>query len=540
MITLWLSEPSTRRKSSPADRSTEHHSLAGGEGSGAEGITETESIACILSRPERAKVSRTAAGSTASRVKSARRGGRGSDGFHRFPGTTTMNQQDNPLTIFAATNFRGSDRPFGIRERDRFQHVYCCGKSGTGKSSVLQAFIRSDLERGQGLALIDPHGDLAERVLHIVPRHRLADVVYFNAGDLEYPVPFNVLESVTPDQRHLVASTLVSILKRFWADFWGPRTEYLIRNSVLALLEAPSATLLDMSRLLVDDDFRSKILAQVKNPGVANFWANEYAAYTSSFRQEVIAPVQNKVGEFLLTPLVRNIVGQRKNLFQFRHLMDEGKVLICNLTKGQIGEDTSALLGSMLITRLFLAAMSRADVIEEERRPFFLYVDEFPSFGTQSTFSALLSEARKFKLSVMLAHQYMAQLSDDLRSAIFGNVGTIISFRVGAEDASYLAREFAPVFSEADFVNLANHEIYLKLSVNSLASAPFSARTFPPHIPDASCRDQVVRLSRERYARRREIVERGAGEHYLASRGVSASAQPPGTYRSPWPKLGTR
>ena len=485
-------------------------------------------------------VSRTAAGSTASRVKSARRGGRGSEGFHRFPGTTTMNQHDNPLTLFAATNFRGTDRPFGIRERDRFQHVYCCGKSGTGKSSVLQALIRSDLERGQGLALIDPHGDLAERVLHIVPRHRLADVIYFNAGDIEYPVPFNVLESVTPDQRHLVASTLVSILKRFWADFWGPRTEYLVRNSVLALLEAPSATLLDMSRLLVDDEFRSKILAQVKNPGVAHFWANEYAAYTSSFRQEVIAPVQNKVGEFLLTPLVRNIVGQRKNLFQFRRLMDEGKVLICNLTKGQIGEDISALLGSMLITRLFLAAMSRADVSEEDRRPFFLYVDEFPSFGTQTTFSALLSEARKFKLAVTLAHQYLAQLSDDLRSAIFGNVGTIISFRVGAEDAGYLAREFAPVFSEGDFVNLANYEIYLKLSVNGLASAPFSARTFPPQIPDVSCRDQVVRLSRQRYARRRDIVERGAGEHYLASRGVSSSSEAPSSYRSPWPKLGAR
>ncbi len=450
-----------------------------------------------------------------------------------------MNQHDNPLTLFAATNFRGVQRPFGIRERDRFQHVYCCGKSGTGKSSVLQAFIRSDLERGQGLALLDPHGDLAERVLHLIPRHRLADVVYFNAGDIAYPVPFNVLENVTQDQRHLVAATLVSILKRFWADFWGPRTEYLIRNSVLALLEAPSATLLDMSRLLVDDEFRAKILAQVQNPGVANFWNNEYAAYTPSFRQEVIAPVQNKVGEFLLTPLVRNIVGQRKNLFQFRRLMDEGKVLICNLTKGQIGEDTSALLGSMLITRIFLAAMSRADIPEEERKPFFLYVDEFPSFGTQSTFSALLSEARKYKLAVMLAHQYLAQLSDDLRSAVFGNVGTVISFRVGAEDAGYLAREFAPVFSEADLVNLPNHDVYLKLSVDGIASQPFSARTFPPRIPEVSCRDQVVRLSRERYARKRELVERGAGEHYLASRGLKASPPASATYRSPWPKLGT-
>jgi hypothetical protein len=295
------------------------------------------------------------------------------------------NPDDNPITFFARTNFRGADRPFGIRQRDRFQHLVALGKSGVGKSSLLESLIRSDLERGHGLALLDPHGDLAERVLHLVPGHRVGDVVYFNAADLEYPVPLNVLENVTADQRHLVASTLVSILKRFWADSWGPRTEYLVRNCVLALLEVQGTTLLDMSRLLVDDEFRTKLLAHVENPGVANFWQREFAAYTPSFRQEVIAPVQNKIGEFLLTPLVRNIVGQRKNLFQFRRLMDERKVLLCNFAKGQIGEDTSALLGSMVLTRIFLAAMSRADLPNEHRVPFFLFVDESPSFGTKES-----------------------------------------------------------------------------------------------------------------------------------------------------------
>lgn len=426
----------------------------------------------------------------------------------------------DPLTLFAMTNFRGDRRPFGIRDSDRMFHTYVVGKTGTGKSTLLQTLMRSDLLRGHGFAVLDPHGDLAERVLTLVPRERLTDVIYLNPSDVDFPMPFNVLEAIAAEQRHLVASGLVSILKRFWADFWGPRTEYLVRNAVLALAETSRSTLLDMSRLLVDDGFRREVLDSVRDPAVHQFWRDEYEAYLPAFRQEAIAPVQNKIGEFLMTPLIRNIVGQRRNLFQIRTLMDEGKVLIVNLSKGVLGDDTSALLGSLVLTRLVLAAFSRADVPEHERRPFFLYVDEFPSFATDGTFTALLSEARKYRLGAVLANQYLAQLSHDLRSAIFGNVGTVISFKAGAEDAQYLAREFSPVFSEEDITSLDHHDIYLRLTVNGVTSAPFSGTTLPPASVTTSYRDQIVKLTRERYTRPRSVVERGAEQLFASSRGL--------------------
>ncbi len=446
----------------------------------------------------------------------------------------------DPLTLFATTNFRGNRRAFGIRDNDRLFHTYIVGKTGTGKSTLLQTLMRSDLVRGHGFALVDPHGDLAERVLDLVPHTRLTDVIYLNPSDVDFPMPFNVLEAIEAHQRHLVASGLVSILKRFWADFWGPRTEYLVRNAVLALAETASSTLLDMSRLLVDDGFRRQVLTAVRDPAVHQFWRDEYEAYSPTFRQEAIAPVQNKIGEFLMTPLIRNIVGQRRNLFQVRALMDEGKILIVNLGKGALGEDTSALLGSLVLTRLVLAAFSRADIPEHDRRPFFLYVDEFPSFATDSTFATLLSEARKYGLGAILANQYLAQLSDDLRSAVFGNAGTVISFKAGAEDAHYLAREFSPVFSEEDITNLDHHDIYLRLTVNGVTSTPFSGTTLPPTPVVASYREQIVKLTRERYTRPRTVVEKRAEQLFAASRGLPLAGSrragrcfPPGTDRPP-------
>jgi len=407
-----------------------------------------------------------------------------------------------------------SNHEIGIEDTDRLFHTHVIGKTGTGKSTLLQNFMAQDLQRGHGFAVLDPHGDMAEEVLDRVPRSRLQDVVYLNPADIDFPVPFNVLEAVDEAQHHLIAAGLVSIFKRFWADSWGPRTEYLIKNAVLALLETPGATLLDVPRILIDDGFRAQVVAGIQNPAVGRFWEHEYAAYTPKFREEVIAPIQNKVGEFTMTPLVRNIVGQRKNLFELRRLMDQGKVLIVNLAKGALGEDTAALLGSMILTRILLAAFTRQDIPEAARRPFFLYVDEFPSFATQGTMSALLSEARKYKLGLILSHQYLAQVSDDLRGAIFGNVGTAVSFQLSAEDAEYVAREFAPVCPE-ELTGLDQHHIFLKLKVGGMTSYPFSAKTFPPPPIETSYRDQIVRWSRQYYARPRAQVEREAAKHLL-------------------------
>ncbi len=407
-----------------------------------------------------------------------------------------------------------NDHEIGIEDTDRLFHTHVIGKTGTGKSTLLQNFMTQDLRRGHGFALLDPHGDLAEEVLDRVPRSRLQDVVYLNPADIDFPVPFNVLEAVDEAQHHLIAAGLVSIFKRFWADSWGPRTEYLIKNAVLALLETPGATLLDVSRILINDAFRTQVVAGLQNPAVGRFWEHEYAAYSPKFREEVIAPIQNKVGEFTMTPLVRNIVGQRKNLFELRKLMDEGKVLIVNLAKGALGEDTAALLGSMILTRILLAAFTRQDTPEAERRPFFLYVDEFPSFATQGTMSALLSESRKYKLGLILSHQYLAQVSDDLRGAIFGNIGTAVTFQLSAEDAEYVSREFAPVCAE-ELTGLDQHHIFLKLKVGGMTSYPFSAKTLPPPPIEKSYRDRIVHWSRQYYARTRAMAEREVAHHLL-------------------------
>jgi hypothetical protein len=402
-----------------------------------------------------------------------------------------------------------SEHPVGIEDADRMFHAYIIGKTGAGKSTLLLNFIEQDLRRGHGFTLVDPHGDLSLDVLDLVPRNRIKDVVYLNPADVDFPVPFNVLEAANDAQHHLIAAGLVSIFKRFWADSWGPRTEYLIKNAVLALLETPGTTLLDVPRILIDDNFRDTVTDGLRNPAVSQFWKREFAAYTPAFRQEVIAPIQNKVGEFAMTPVVRNVVGQKRNLFELRRLMDEGKILIVNLAKGALGEDTASLLGSMILTRLMLAAFTRQDTPESERRPHFLYVDEFPAFATPSTITTLLSEARKYRLSLTLSHQSLAQLSPELRGAIFGNVGTAISFTVGAEDAEYLSREFSPV-SPSELTGLDQHHILLRLKQGTQTSHPFTAKTIAPPKLEASYRDQIIRWSRQYYARPRAAVERSA------------------------------
>ncbi len=417
---------------------------------------------------------------------------------------------NNDITIFGETSFRNERRRFGIKRTDRQRHMYVIGKTGMGKSVLLENMIYSDIMNGQGLCMVDPHGDSAELIVDCVPKERINDVIYFNPADLENPIAFNVLEKVDSRYRHLVASGLVGVFKKIWADSWGPRLEYILRNTILALLDHPESTLLGVNRMLVDKEYRKKVLSKVQDPVVKMFWQDEFTKYNDKFLTEAIAPIQNKIGQFLSTSLIRNIVGQVKSTIDLRGIMDDGKILILNLSKGRIGEDASALLGAMMITKIQLAAMSRVDVPESERRDFYLYVDEFQNFATES-FANILSEARKYHLCLTVAHQYIGQLeiggNTVVRDAIFGNVGTMVSFRVGAGDAEFLVKEYAPKFEEEDLVNLPKYNVYLKLMIDGVASDPFSAFTLPPISRKTGSEATVLKVSREKYAKPRDVVE---------------------------------
>lgn len=410
------------------------------------------------------------------------------------------------ITIFAETNYRDSCRLFGIKRDDRRRHTYVIGKTGMGKSEMLKQMIYADIQAGHGLCVVDPHGELAESILDFVPSHRINDVVYFDPADMEYPIAFNIMESVDPNVRHLVASGLIGVFKKIWADSWGPRLEYVLRNAILALLDYPGSTLLGTMRILVDKTYRKKVIDKIKDPVVRSFWVDEYSKYPDRFQAEAIAPIQNKVGQFLSNSLIRNVVGQVKSSIDIRDVMDNQKILILNLSKGRIGEDTSALLGAMMITKIQLAAMSRIDTPEHERKDFYLYVDEFQNFATES-FANILSEARKYRLNLIIAHQYIEQLDEKVQAAVFGNVGTIICFRVGAADAEILVKEFAPYVTEEDLVNLAKWQIYLKLMIDGVASTPFSANTLSPVSLNCDNRDKIIRVTRERYAQPRDVIE---------------------------------
>ncbi|MFH1430242.1 MAG: type IV secretion system DNA-binding domain-containing protein [Candidatus Uhrbacteria bacterium] len=427
--------------------------------------------------------------------------------------TPYNHEHEDEVCPFAQTNFRGQVRRFGIKTDDRRRHMYFVGKTGMGKTSMLEQMMYHDIQVGHGCAYLDPHGDTADLLLDYIPNHRLNDVIYFNPSDLSWPIAFNVLEQVDPNKRHLVASGLIGIFKKIWADSWGPRLEYVLRNAILALMDYPGTTLLGIMRILVDKEYRRKVISMVQDPVVKSFWVDEYARYPDKFQTEAIAPIQNKVGQFLSSALVRNIVGQTKSKIRIQDIMDNRKVLIMNLAKGGIGEDITALLGAMMVTKVYLAAMERVSIPEADRQDFYLYVDEFQNFATDS-FADILSEARKYNLNLTIAHQYVGQLMTDtstrVRDAVFGNVGTLVSFRVGAADAEWLEPEFQPTFLQEDIVNLPKWSVYLRLMINGVASEPFSAGTLLPiklQYEKTGNREKVIEQSRERYCVKRDIIE---------------------------------
>ncbi len=411
------------------------------------------------------------------------------------------------ITFFAKTNFRNQERVFGIKTDDRRRHMYVIGKTGMGKTNLLENLAIQDIQKGHGVAFIDPHGDTAEKLIKAIPANRMNDVIYFNPSDQDFPIAFNVLEKVDSEYRHLVASGLVGVFKKIWADSWGPRLEYILRNAIMALLEYPGSTLLGVTRILVDKNYRDRVIEKVTDPVIKSFWVDEFSKWEPRVLQEVISPIQNKVGQFLSSSLIRNIVGQTVSTFDVREAMDSQKIIIMNFSKGRIGEDNSALLGAMMITKIQLAAMARVDIPEETRKDFYLYVDEFQNFATES-FANILSEARKYHLNLVLANQYVSQIDERVRDAIFGNAGSIISFRVGASDAEWLEKEFEPVFTANDIVNLPKFQIYLKLMIDGIAGDAFSATTLPPiKLEDAGNEEKIIRISRERYTNSKEDVE---------------------------------
>jgi len=421
-----------------------------------------------------------------------------------------MSYDPERITFFAKTDARGKNMPFGIKAKDRTRHVYVIGKTGMGKSTLLENMAVQDIRNGEGFAFIDPHGQTAETLLSYIPPERVKDVLYFAPHDMDYPVSFNVMEDVGPDKRHLVVSGLMSVFEKIWVDAWSARMAYILQNTLLALLEYPDATLLGVNRMLSDKKYRERVVENVKDPAVKSFWVDEFAKYNERYMQEAGDAIKNKIGQFTANPLIRNIIGQPKSSFDIRQMMDEKKIIIMNLSKGLIGETNANLLGSMLTTRVYLAAMSRADVSAEEMKNlpnFYFYVDEFQSFAN-ATFANILSEARKYKLNLTIAHQYIEQMEEDVRNAVFGNVGTTIAFRVGPFDAEVLETVFAPKFMAVDLVNLGFAQIYLTLMIDGIGSSPFSAVTLPPlSAPAESPKQDIIDSSRKQFAHPRAGVE---------------------------------
>jgi hypothetical protein len=413
----------------------------------------------------------------------------------------------------ATTNFRGHNAMFGISRADRGRHLYIIGQTGVGKSGMLELLTISDIYSPYGFAVIDPHGDYAQNVLRRIPAHRARDVIYFNPADTDFPMAFNPMEVNDPKLRTHTASELIGVLKRMF-ESWGPRLEYILRYSLLALLDYPDSTMLDITRILTEKKFRMDVLKHVTDPVVKNFWMVEFASWNDKFAAEAVAPVLNKVGAFTANPLVRNIIGQPKSSFNIRQIMDENKILIVNLSRGLVGEDNAALLGALLVTKVQLAAMSRADIDASQRSPFYLYVDEFQNFATDS-FATILSEARKYGLNLTVANQYTAQMAIEVKDAVFGNVGSIIAFRMGADDARTMLRYFEPSFEEYDLVHMHNRHFVISMTIEGEKAAAFSAISLNLPTSADDYTNAIIEHSRAQFASSREYVEKYVNERYM-------------------------
>ncbi|MBF1015575.1 MAG: type IV secretion system DNA-binding domain-containing protein, partial [Candidatus Nanogingivalaceae bacterium] len=407
---------------------------------------------------------------------------------------------DENISAFGLTNFRGINHQFGMLRRDRSRHLYIIGQTGTGKSGSLELLALSDIFHGEGYAIIDPHGDFAQNNMRFIPEHRLKDVIYFNPSDTEFPLGFNPLEVTDPSRKSNISSEVIGVLKRMFGDSWGPRLEYILRFTLLALLDRPETTMLDIARMLTDGDFRKETLTYCKDDSVLQFWKKEFGQWGEKQVNEAIAPILNKVGAFTANPIIRNIIGQPKSTFNIRQIMDEGKILVVNLSKGLIGEDNASVLGSFLVTKIQLAAQSRADIERlEDRRPFHLYVDEFQNFATDS-FAVILSEIRKYGLTLTVANQYVSQMTDSVKNAVFGNVGSIISFRVSVEDAPILAEQFKPQFDASDLMSLNNRHFVMTMIINGEKSTPFSATTLTLPKPFNDLSAKIIENTRRNYS----------------------------------------
>ena len=435
----------------------------------------------------------------------------------KLPMLTGDSSFDENISAFGLTDFRGIKHQFGMYRRDRSRHVYIIGQTGSGKSGLLTLFALSDIYHNQGYCIIDPHGDLAMDNLKFIPESRIRDVIYFNPADTQYPMAFNPLEVYDPARKPNISSEVIGVLKRMFGDSWGPRLEHILRYTLLALLDRPNSTLLDISRMLTDKEFRKETLSYCTDVTVLQFWKQEFGSWGDKQVNESIAPVLNKVGAFTANPIIRNIIGQPKSSFDIRKIMDEGKILVVNLSKGLIGEDNAAILGSFLVTKVQLAAMSRSDIENiEDRRPFYLYVDEFQNFATDS-FAVILSEARKYGLNLTVANQYTSQMTESVRDAVFGNVGTSISFRVSADDAPILSKQFEPVFEAQDLLNLNNRHFVISMIINGEKTPAFSATTLSIPKPPNDLTPRIVAYSRQTYARGREEVEQEIRETISAA-----------------------
>ncbi|KKQ24498.1 MAG: hypothetical protein US40_C0003G0037 [Candidatus Roizmanbacteria bacterium GW2011_GWC2_37_13] len=424
---------------------------------------------------------------------------------HNLP--TKSSNDDKNITFFGETNFQNQKNIFGIKTEDRRRHLYAVGKSGTGKSKFLELLISSDLQADRGIIIMDPHGDLAKEVINMIPERRLKDVIYFDPSDIDYPIGFNPMEGVGAFEfRQNIVAGFISIFKKLFGLNWNERFEHVLRYTTLALLEYPAASILGLPRMLTDNMFRQDVISYITDPLVKKFWTTEFAGWNDQFASEAIVPIINKVGQFIANPMVRNIVGQAKTGFSLDDIMNKEKILVCNLSVGKLGEENSALLGSMLITKIWQSAISRTSIPEEERKDVFLYIDEFQNFAT-TAFSNILSEARKYRLNLTAAHQYIQQLPAEVRAAIFGNIGNIVSFRVGGEDAQILVKEYEPVFTVNDFLNLDIRNFFIKMSIDGTTAQPFSAMTITLNKPIENKLEKVIEASRKQWGRPRKEVE---------------------------------